>query len=152
MDSCFICGEDLRDNIGLVSRETAAGIVKAHQDCVTKLSAILGPETVASITGLSAGVLEKVGNEWVLIERNLPTQEIAVLAYLAIQDGFVEVAEVYKWLGKNEIRLANPSDYIFKLKKNSLVAVVNTQQGRMIRITEAGRRMLGEFTRKRNAT
>jgi hypothetical protein len=93
-------------------------------------------------------IVERVGNDWMLVRRDVSVS-IQILAYLEKQSSPCDVKSLYEWLRKNEVDIQNPSDSVQKMKKSGLVAVMNSDTARLLRITEKGLTVLRESESKK---
>jgi predicted transcriptional regulator len=153
MPKCLICGDEILAGSRFVTRFTDGGPAEAHNECIVKLRALMDlPSTHVQPVPRSpaSAIVERVENDWMLVKRDLPTTTI-ILAYLEKQDSSCEVKSLYEWLRKNEVDVKNPSDYVQKMKKSGLVAVMKKDEARLIKITDKGLEVLGSLQPKSNS-
>ena len=145
MPRCLICGEEILAGSRSITRSTDEGPAEAHSECIVKLRALMELPSAAQSRPRYApsAIVEKIGDDWMLVKRDLPKSTI-ILAYLEKQDSLCEVKSLYEWLRRNEVNIKNPSDYVQKMKKSDLVAVMNKDDARLIKITEKGLKVLRE--------
>lgn len=149
MVDCIICGFEITESSQSTEKQTEAGLVYAHNDCILKLKAILGDSSIglAGSKESTSFFVNKVNNDWILNRRNIPISMI-ILAYLNVQPEPCEVKSIYDWLRRNEVDSSNPAEYIKRLRNNGQITALKSKESRLIQITELGRKELISFVQR----
>ncbi len=142
MTVCMICGEQIRSEEEIFSRDTEAGPAVAHRQCIAKMKALLDYSEDKlrehEKLGAASSVLRKVGDDWILLRRDMSVTMI-ILSYLDVQEKATDAKDVYEWLRRNEVKCSNPSEYIKKLKNRGLISVLKSGEARLVQIVPKGR-------------
>jgi hypothetical protein len=141
MTKCFICREDLRQDEVRICDESTGELIEAHEVCTKRMMALLSKTSNSQIIfekDYLTTIIQKNHDEYMLIKRDIP-YTMAILAYVDRVGQATDVKEIYGWLKKNELRMANPSDAIGKMTKSGFLAVINSGTIRLVTITDKGR-------------
>ena len=149
MTDCIICGKEIVTGEAIVSRESEAGIVHAHDQCAQKLRAILDlSKRELSISGgeetIITPFLSKIDDDWILNRRDISVS-MMILAYLNAQSKSCDTKSVYDWMRRNEVASSNPAEYIKELRNRGSISVLKSDKSRVVQITEKGKEELKSY-------
>lgn len=120
-----------------------------HSSCFEDFAALVTaasrvPGVPTAPTGLDL-LIRTMGGQPVLVHRSFPNEQMPYLAYFAMQEEPVPVADVYQWGEQNEVHSSNASACIMRLRNKGLLSTFDKDGTRYAVITEDGRKAIEEY-------
>jgi len=149
MNSCIICQAAIEIPEDEIAVDVESLRFHAHRTCIVGLVALIEKAGNGEISSGRAmpSVLSKLGEEWVVVDREAPIG-IIMLSYLSKSERPIATEALYEWLKKNEIKRSNLRWYVQDLKQRGMIIVINTAEGRLIQASPKGLETLRDHSER----